>query len=179
MAEVARETGAPVVHVRDAMARAESLLSFDHLYFPDRHPSAAACEIVARLAHAELAAAKIAPGPAAGDALADLPVESRPGAAIEVSGSTLAELCVRFKTDPGRSVHFFLSFTAGTADVVGHRIPIGRVAGADGIARLQLAPVLGADAKSGQLLHCAAAVLGRDGAPGLHEITPAAAFAIP
>ena len=92
---------------------------------------------------------------------------------------------------PGAPRPLFLGILPGVTDVLGHRIPLERdalfektvdparptiaegVADKVGIARVSLAEMLGPEAKIGVPIHAVAAIFGREGDAGLHEITPA------
>lgn len=197
MGAAARAAGVPYVDLSSTMAEAGKRFQFEELYFSDRHPTALTCELAARVLHAELLARGIAEGRPVPDLWSGLPVAPMRSSPIEFAVEGPGEITVCVKTDSGRRVHFFLSWSPGETDVLGHRIPVGRdalfertvdpanptltqaVAGSDGVARVRLTRILGAEAVSGRTLHAAAAILGKDGAPGLHDITPPKEFRIP
>ena len=191
MAAAAVDANIPFVDLAPAMAIAREKFLFEQLYFPDHHGRAATNEIVARAVAAALADEGAASRPKVGNLLEGLPIAAPPTAPIELEGSLASGLAIVCRTDPGRRVHFFLAFSPGVTDVLGHRIPLERdalfektvdparptiaegVADKVGIARVSLAEMLGPEAKIGVPIHAVAAIFGREGDAGLHEITPA------
>ncbi len=194
--DAARRHGARFVDLAAAVDEVgyRAALSEDALFFPDRHPRASACEIVARVLRNELIDAGIATGERVADLTRDLPRAAVREAPLELAGAVGSkDLTVLVRTDPGRGVYVFLSWADGPpSDVLGVRIPIARdalfertlapeqptraVAGDDGIARVPIGALLGEEAHAGRTLWAVAALLGRDGAPGFHDLTPAASW---
>jgi hypothetical protein len=197
MAEVARKEGIPFVDVTPSVAGAAERFSFEDLFTPDRHPSPLTCEVMARAVVNTMIELRLFQGASISDLWNGLSSGKPRASPLEFAGSLSTGLSVQVKTDPGRRVHFFLSFKEGTTDLLGHRIALARdalfektidpanptltqtTAGADGVARLLLTPILGPDAKPGVKIHACAAIFGLNGGPGLHDLTPSKAFEIP
>ncbi|MBI3819310.1 MAG: hypothetical protein HY286_11505 [Planctomycetes bacterium] len=192
----AREAGVPFINLRTPADAAAKRFAAEDLYFSDLHPRAPLCELTARAICNELIAEKIVAGDPIADVAADLPVAHEVAETpFEISGAlTTNNLEIAVRTDPGREIHLFLSFTEGPpADVVGSKIPIGddallkktvdpanpkrtrATADASGIARIPIADLV-AGAKPGAKLYVAAALLGLNGSPRLHILTGAKSF---
>jgi lysophospholipase L1-like esterase len=198
MKKVADASRVPFVDAAAPLEAAAREYAFEDLYFPDLHPAAGGCVAVARSAFNGMVDSGIINKRKIEGVTAGLPRGRGEEAPFELYGS-LAEknLSLEVRADPGRLVHVFLSHTQGPpADVLGHRVPIGRdalfdrtlepvhaaamrgVADEHGAVRIQIFGILDPATRPGTTLYVAAAFLGLNGAPGLHTITGARQFTI-
>ncbi|MFN0206217.1 MAG: SGNH/GDSL hydrolase family protein [Planctomycetota bacterium] len=198
MKQVATDRKQTFVDTTENFAAAEKEYRFEDLYFPDLHPTSGGCVVISRTVFNALADEKLVTKPKITNITAALPKFAGEEAPFEIHGSlTSGDLSIRAKTDPGRLVHLFISNTEGPpAELLGHRIPIGKdalfdktvdvnnpkatqaVAGVDGIATIPIAALVGKDTKTPMQLFVAAAIMGKNGDPGLHKITGAKKFTL-
>lgn len=197
LAEAATGNGVPFVDLRPAMEVASKTHRFEELYFPDRHPTRTACELVARVIFNRLLSDQVLEGKPVADVQADLPRSTALPSEIRVTGSIAAgNVALVVKTDPGRKFYIFLSHGAEPpTDVLGHRIPLLRdalfertlapeqptlgVADSKGTCTIPISKLLKAEDRAGTKLYGVMALFGIGDRPGLNDIRDRTEIVLP